>query len=99
MSNQPFKLDTASESEILLQVHILEESRIAGPGSSKKDICDILWNLTDLQPLLPTNISLEDVKTVIGKMKLVNETNSDRRLKRTRWRGCAQRSCMNCLIN
>jgi hypothetical protein len=73
VSNHPFKLDTAYESEILLQVHILEESRIAGPGSSKKDICDILWSLTDLQPLLPTNISLEDVKTVIGKMKLVNE--------------------------
>ena len=73
MSNLPFKLDTQNESEILLQMHILEESRIAGPGSSKKDILDVLWTIGDLKPLLPPEVSQDKVKSLVEKMKTTNQ--------------------------
>jgi len=73
MANRPFKLDNEFESKILFRIHVLEESRIAGPGSAKKDIRDVLWNLKDLQPYLSPEVSIEHVKAVIGKMKSVNE--------------------------
>ncbi len=73
VSNLPFKLDTQNESEILLQMHILEESRIAGPGSSKKDILDVLWTIDDLNPLLPPEVSQDRVKSLVEKMKTANQ--------------------------
>ncbi|SVE07956.1 uncharacterized protein METZ01_LOCUS460810, partial [marine metagenome] len=45
MTNRPFVTRSREETELLLGVHKMEEARIAGPGSSRRDIRDVLWTL------------------------------------------------------
>ncbi len=45
MTNRPFVTRSREETELLLEVHKMEEARIAGPGSSRRDIRDVLWTL------------------------------------------------------
>ena len=45
--NVPFSTRTRGESRLLLDLHRFEETRIAGPGSSRRDIRDVLWTIDE----------------------------------------------------
>ncbi|MDP6148201.1 MAG: DEAD/DEAH box helicase, partial [Candidatus Thalassarchaeaceae archaeon] len=46
--NEPFRTRTREEANLLLRIHQFEESRVAGPGSSKRDIRDVLWTVDEV---------------------------------------------------
>ena len=46
--NTPFKTRSREEARLLLDVHRYEATKVAGPGSSRKDIRDVLWTLDEV---------------------------------------------------
>ena len=53
MPNLPFRTRSRDESRLLLKIHKMEETLVAGPGSSRRDIRHVLWTVEEACSSIP----------------------------------------------
>jgi hypothetical protein len=52
MVQKPIRYPDASCAEMALRLHRFEATKVAGPGSSKRKITDVLWTLEEVIGIL-----------------------------------------------
>ncbi len=52
MPEKPFTTNSREQTELLLSIHKMEEASVAGPGSSRREINQVLWSIEEARQKL-----------------------------------------------